>query len=827
MADEEERRPLRHLKFREFENVSGDLSADEIRRLYANKMTELRDNARGNSQALENLKKDKEEEKKELDEQKTDLGKDPRTFYIKMKERYDSEMSALAAEYPDQSDPEYSRRADLIKARFAHVLDKELLDSNQNAYVNKVMDAVERSEAKISNDLRVAETKTNAENNKLAASVKMLNDQQKLLEANPDLYARLYNIKQRSATHDDPRKDPQTMIAADKKGQPCLAVIMADARFPAGFIVSDGKINFSQDNIDKMTVEMMRQIIDYLDRRGIHGIELPDGIDEKLAAAYNEADGANREAEDAARINEQETPEAEEAPIRPLPENDGREEIPASGYTNQDARDFADEFGGNETVMAAQTVDYGKLVSNIDDWVFGVGGMNKQKNWTGFKKYKGSRTGDFLRTIAGKGMSGWDCWAVYDQGNFKNDELDGKVDKDGYMKVKYAFKIYSRVKKDDKGNDRLEIRYAMPGGKKITDGYAKGVMRMLKKCGMTHVNFPDGLPEEDEGTFRIAAASNGLVPLFKNLSESKVKKMLEEAESKLSGAEFLTYKKKLADWMQECAMEDCAKDGKDFSEHKNATVINNLLGEYEYQPFRDMYEKGGGIRGALEEIIKKNENNKGNLKDEHGNPIPSGAVKIAAAADAVSDAFNLYRNFNEKSIATMLSGIVDYKLEMEPNNALKTAKKPQLEKDAAEIQKLFAQNLAKKGIKLDMNKKVRDMKPSEMNAFYKALLPSKEREFANEFDNELIANSKKDREESESKILSKVVGKASKHFSTVSKLLEDNGVKKIYLPDLGSYDHNFSSNKERLIAEGRMKGKKPRRGPDHDFDYDDDDYGYE
>lgn len=28
----------------------------------------------------------------------------------------------------------------------------------------------------------------------------------------------------------------------------------------------------------------------------------------------------------------------------------------------------------------------------------------------------------------------------------------------------------------------------------------------------------------------------------------------------------------------------------------------------------------------------------------------------------------------------MLSGIVDYKLEMEPNNALKTAKKPQLEK---------------------------------------------------------------------------------------------------------------------------------------------------
>lgn len=70
MADEEERRPLRHLKFREFENVSGDLTADEIRRLYANKMTELRDNARGNSQALENLKRTRKKKRKSLTSKK-------------------------------------------------------------------------------------------------------------------------------------------------------------------------------------------------------------------------------------------------------------------------------------------------------------------------------------------------------------------------------------------------------------------------------------------------------------------------------------------------------------------------------------------------------------------------------------------------------------------------------------------------------------------------------------------------------------------------------------------------------------------------------------
>ena len=775
MADEEERRPLRHLKFREFENVSGDLTADEIRRLYANKMTELRDNARGNSQALENLKKDKEEEKKELDEQKSDLGKDPRTFYVKMKERYDSEMSALAAEYPDQSDPEYSRRADLIKARFAHVLDKELLDTNQNAYVNKVMDAVERSEAKISNDLRVAETKTNAENNKLAASAKMLNDQQKLLEANPDLYAKLYNIKQRSATHDDPRKDPQTMIAADKKGQPCLAVIMADARFPAGFIVSDGKINFSQDNIDKMTVEMMRQIIDYLDRRGIHGIELPDGIDEKLAAAYNEADGANRETENAARINEQETPEAEEAPIRPLPENDGREEIPASGYTNQDARDFANEFGGNETVMAAQTVDYGKLVSNIDDWVFGVGGMNKQKNWTGFKSYKFK--------------GGWDCWAVYDQGNFKNDELDGKVDKDGYMKVKYAFKIYSRVKKDDKGNDRLEIRYAMPGGKKITDGYAKGVMRMLKKCGMTHVNFPDGLPEEDEGTFRIAAASNGLVPLFKNLSESKVKKMLEVAESKLKPKELIEYKLKLAEWMEKCALEDCAKNGQDMEEHHNNAIISSLRAEYEYAPFHDMYEKRGGMRGILENVVRENgENHK------------DGIVKIYAASSAVKDIFDVYKDNPNAPLGAVMTAL-----------AQKTGVRD-MEQFKNDFMRHMAADEKLRGKALNLDKPLRDMSPREVGALMKAMLPHEEKiaqskleakfkKSIDDYNSDVIGDK-------ESTIISDFKRKSRENISNIDKELKDDlGVKGIFTPSQGDPDYDFTELRQKYPK----KEKKGRR----------------
>lgn len=785
MADEEERRPLRHLKFREFENVSGDLTADEIRRLYANKMTELRDNARGNSQALENLKKDKEEEKKELDEQKSDLGKDPRTFYVKMKERYDSEMSALAAEYPDQSDPEYSRRADLIKARFAHVLDKELLDTNQNAYVNKVMDAVERSEAKISNDLRVAETKTNAENNKLAASAKMLNDQQKLLEANPDLYAKLYNIKQRSATHDDPRKDPQTMIAADKKGQPCLAVIMADARFPAGFIVSDGKINFSQDNIDKMTVEMMRQIIDYLDRRGIHGIELPDGIDEKLAAAYNEADGANRETENAARINEQETPEEANAPLHPMPPADNREGVPASDYTNQDARDFSNDFGRSETVIAAQNVDYSKAYKNIDDWVFGAGGMNKQKNWTGFKSYKFK--------------GGWDCWTIYDQGNFKNEELDGKVDKDGYMKVKYAFKIYARVKKDDKGNDRLEIRYAMPNNKKITDDYAEGLAGQMKKAGVTHVNFPDGLPETDGGAFRIGCAKNGLVPMLKNLDDTKVKKMLEAAETRLKPKELLAYKLKLATWMENCAIEDCAKNGQSFDEHHNASVINNLKAEYEYAPFRDMYEKGGGIRKVLENTVKANEEND---KD--------GLIKIVGASNAAKDLFEVYKTHSEKSAEEVIVALAE-KFQHIDNSV-----NPQ------KIKQDFLRNMAKdeklSGKAFDFGKSFRSMTPNEVGALMTAMLPQEEKiaqkKLEDKFRRSIEITNSGGVGDKESTITSDMRRMARDNISNIDSELKDVGIKGIYSVPMGYAEYDYSELREKYP-------KKKGRGPDP-RQYDDD-----
>lgn len=797
MADEEEKRPLRHLKFKEFTVLDSDLSADEIRRLYAEKMTELRNNAGSNSQKLEDLKKDRAEEKKDLSEQKADLGKDPQTFYTKMQQRYERAVAELDAEYPDKNDAEYSRRLTQVKERFAAVLDKKLLDTNQGAYVNKVMDTIERSEEKIDKELKTAETKTNAENNKLAASAKMLKDQQKLLEANPDLYAKLYNVKQRSGTRDEAKNDPQTMIMPNQKGQPCLAVVLQDARFPAGFIISDGKINFTQDHIDQMTVDKMREIVDYLERRGIKDIELPGGIDEKLAAMYNEAEQANKAAEEAARANEQEDPAAENAPIRPLPENN-HEEIPSAGAANHDLSNENTNLG-NETVVAAQTVDYGKAVKSIDDWVFGAGGLDKQRGWTGFKSYKGSSLGDFGRALFGGNMKGWDCWAIYDQGNFNNPELDGKIDKEGYMKVKYALKIYSRVTKDKNGNERLDIRYAMPNNKKITDDYADGLVGILKKAGNTHINFPNGLPESDLGTFRLSCAKQGIVPMMKNLDANKVKKMLEAAESKLKPKELIEYKLKLAEWMEKCALEDCAKNGQDMEEHHNNAIISSLRAEYEYAPFHDMYEKRGGMRGILENVVRENgENHK------------DGIVKIYAASSAVKDIFDVYKDNPNAPLGAVMTAL-----------AQKTGVRD-MEQFKNDFMRHMAADEKLRGKALNLDKPLRDMSPREVGALMKAMLPHEEKiaqskleakfkKSIDDYNSDVIGDK-------ESTIISDFKRKSRENISNIDKELKDDlGVKGIFTPSQGDPDYDFTELRQKYP-------KKEKKGRQQDPRLYDDDY---
>ena len=798
MADDEEKKPLKHFKFKEFSVLDSDLTVDEIRQRFAEKQKELDENIKTNNQKLVDLKADNNLERADLKEQKKDLGDDPQVYHSKMKRRYDGEVASLDAEFPDKSNPEYARRLDVINARYEHALDEKLLKSSPNDYVNKVMDKIEGSEKQMLKEESLLDARINAENNKLNVSSDVLKKQQALLEKNPELYAKLYNIMNRSPDYEDKTKNPVVAIKEDGKGQPCLSVILREARIPGGFIITDGKINFSEQNINIMTVETMRQILDYLDRRGIKGIELPSDINERLRDLHDEADKANREAEEQNRANEPENPEEENAPLQPLPENEnGEPPAPLSssgGYTNQDARDFANDFGPGETVVAAQThkLDYGKTEKDIENWILGSKGLHKKKGWNAFKTYK---------------SGGWTCWSLYDQGNVNNPDLDGKVDKEGYMKVKYAFKLYSRVKKDDKGNPRLEVRYAMPNGKKINEDYAEGMMHIFKGAGITHLNYPDGLPESDESSFRIAAAAVGIVPMLKNLNEQKVKKMLEKAESKLGAKDLLEYKLKLANWMEECANEDCAKSGQPFKKHKNAAFIKSLKAEYEYAPFRDMYEQEGGIREILEKTVKsieteerselyENENNK---KDK-----PQGLVKILGATAAAKDLFEVYKDGSNRSVDDTIKFLAQQMKHPNPD---------QLKQD-------FLQKMPNNGKDFDLNKSFRNMEPEEVGALMKAMIPHQEKladkMIENKFRKSVEITNSGGIGDKESTITSTMLRMARDNIANIDGELKDFGVKGIYVVPLGSADYDYS--------ELRQKYPKKKGANANARAYDDDDY---
>lgn len=782
----EDKKPLKHMKFKWFSVFDADsLSGEQIRILYDKKKADVGENIHLNIQKLEQIKEKKSNEQKELTSQKTDLGHDPQSFYSKMQNYKNRDLAYLEARIKDKTSSAYTEKVAEIEAKYSYALDKDLLDTNQGAYVNKVMDAIEAIETQNNKEVQTEEIRLKAENNKYASQQKGIDEQKVLLAKNPELYAKLYEVKQGSQTSDDPARNPQISIKADAKGQPCLSVILQDARFPGGFIISEGRINFSSDSIDQMTLENMRYILDYLDRRGIRGIELPDGIDKKIEELYTQGQAANQAAEDALwnSYNKDEndlgnSEKGDENPssgradkvAKPQAVNEASDEVPsASGQAGSASGqgDANSPENHTDTTLATKKVDFNKTVDLIDDWVFGSGGLNKEEGWSAFHRCKW--------------RGGWDCWAIYDQGNFNNEDLDGKVDKDGYMKTKYAFKIYARVTKDKQGNESLELRYAMPNGKKITDGYAKGLMRMLKKSGCTHVNFPDGLMEEDEGTFRIACASNGLVPLMNNLSESKIKKMLDEAESKLGEKELLEYKLKLAKHMRKCIKDS----GEDLDEHKNRSIIVNLECEYEYKPFRNTYEVGDGLRSHLEHLIRDNERNR-----------EDGAVKIVAGAETVYKIFNIYQECKDAEVGEMLKANLN---------------ETQITAFEQNIQKLIAEGKLKG---YNPQKLMRDMKSVEMGALFDAMLAQSEVEVREDLHEAYERNyNSSGRKEPDSQILSRIVSDASAHLRSVSGLLEDNNCRKIYCPQLGGR-YDFAKEKEDFPDKGNNRGRH-----DHDDDH--------
>lgn len=758
MAEEE--KPLKHILYSRT-NVDESYTAEAVGLALDNELAAKRADLEKAVRDYEAGKAENDAKISELQNQIDEINKDPRAYHRRMVQKFRKDVNDVEKRFAEEEEtlketeayqqakaefdaavqnldpnlPDYEQRTKELERKFRaaaspqYKMDMLRLSKEGQKLKGDFASYIEEAVRDLKVKINQTELETSAEGRKvqqLKNQENAIKTQKNIYNKDPELYASLYAVK--DSTSQIPESGKKVELG-EHNGKPCLAVLLQHENVPYGFVISDGKIHFNQETIDKMSLEAMRSIINYLDRHGISGLSLPEGIDDKLAAYYQQAkDEENKEllhdqTEIAAATQEQ---------------------------VNDDRADVATE------APAPQNYDYKNTVAQINDWVYGENGMNKREGYTAFKEYK----------IKG----GYDVWVIYDQGNFDNRELDGKIDKEGNVKVKYALKIYSRMGKDKDGNPRLEINYAMPGNKKISGAYAGGIARMAKKSGCTHMSFPSGMNENDEEEFRFACAKNGLVPRLGNLTEAKVKEMLSKAEPKLSSKEFLEYKLAMAEWMEKCAIKD--QKGKPFAEHKNAKYINNLKAEYKYTPFRDMYEGSGGLRELFESKISDAKADK-----------EKGAVEVAGAARALAKFYKLYGSYESGKVSDMLNQF-----------------------SAAEREAIL-----NAGVNPDTL--VRNLKPAEAQTIYKGMIQGEVKKATQELLTSYDNNKKLDKEErSELRdLVHEVVESAEQEIAEVNNSLKDYGVKDIYLPknygypkfDFSKHDSSFHRDRNNDNRNGR------------------------
>ncbi|MGN0914020.1 MAG: hypothetical protein ACI4OW_03905 [Alphaproteobacteria bacterium] len=629
-----------------------------------------------------------------------------------------------------------------------------------------------------------------AEKNAIIAERNSCQKQKELFEENPQLYSNLFAIQQNSKKSEQDRveeqngeknkePDTQTMIAKGGNGEMCLAVKMQMEGSPFSFALRDGKVTFPDSEVSP---EQMKMIMDFLWRRGITDFDLPKGaeVDPKIADSFNKAkekfdsemvDPGMENVQGISTPGDENTPEAtdEEAMLSPAErwarDNQGTDNSVSageegmagnsgtSGGNSSGNTEGGSSSEGNETEkehknLWDKTKEFfskpecqKKAEAHIEDML--SNGLHKRSEYSYFKRPGSLRYGDL----------GWTVYSSYAKGNENNLKLDGKRDKDGNVNSTFEFRLYVRPNKDGKG---VDVGYAMPNGKTVSSDVADEVIAIQKAQGNSHVSLKN-IPNNDLGEFRKACGRALVVPVGIGLDRRKVKQMMKEAEERGSEEEILKYGYEMALQME----RNADKKGKSLNE-SDAKYAEELKAAYEYTPFRNQYE--GVMRKGLE----------GEIKDGK-------AENVIAAAKAVSKVYDLYENNGNwgMAVAEMSKNLPS--MEREAANA--TGEKKKMLQD--EIAKIKA---AEKEIEKNPavgNKPIREFSGEQMGMLYNAVSIGGRDQAKKDLDDALEKNSRLDSGERENpnQIIRRMVSDARDEVSEVSNRLEDNGVKRLYVPN--------------------------------------------
>ena len=377
---------------------------------------------------------------------------------------------------------------------------------------------------------------------------------------NPTLYAGLSNIQDRlnhryNITEDKP--DIKTSLVLTPENE-LMLVIDKTTPTPFGFALRDGKITFSNTDI---SVEQAQELLNMLDKLGIHNIQLPEKLDAKLKGVLQSAQTAN-DKEVARDYDNQQREDA--APAQQI---EGEAQNPQDEIREQGQNKPKEEEKPKYKLKYKEV--HGKLENILTN------GMGKKKGLSWFKTHK----------------KGWDAWYVFDSEDPNNFDEDGKFDKKGSLKVKHSVIFWTKERADG----GTTFGYSLPGDKKVDDNTADRIVTLNKMLGCTHIKF-SGLTDADKGVFRLSCAAQGVIPVDIGISAAQAADMVKKAESKLPEKDAQLFKWRLAQQLRKNAEKDGKMD-------VMADCIAELEGNYNFTPFRKAYD--GALKGLMEKEIKK------------------------------------------------------------------------------------------------------------------------------------------------------------------------------------------------------------------------------
>lgn len=622
------------------------------------------------------------------------------------------------------------------------------------------------------------------------------------MKRNPELYARLYSLKEDISNEivpEDPNNpdSPDKPVAetspirADENGSLSMKISLLR---PAGVSmeVVDGRVQFSPED---MTPEKMRAMVDFLQRHGLvvdtsnlklenaeqETQQLFDNVIEQkeqaetgkpnimfaVSADGNEADDGSDHEEDRNEILEDQLSHDGEAPQAAADENDS-DEAPAQETSDKKKKDKKKK---KEKTPQEKQLD--ALNESIAGW------MNKNRN-KGYSWFEGTSWQDCKN-------GSWQTFTCYSSESTDPFRKPITIDpKTKEVKCNYEFKIYTRINKDGK----LEIAYSLPPGKNLTDDQAYLITSALKDAGVKKVKF-DKMSDTDDAIMRAACAKRLLIPVGHKINAERYDKMIKTAAQKVdeNSPDLYRYKYDLS--MQMKTLLEAK--GIDVNAEKNRNNpdcrrIRWAVGAYQLHPFRDLWEDFG-LRGDFEKAVAKG--TPGMATTQKGEQ--NGAAQVIGATMAVVSLYKIYEANMESPLT--VKDLLDGK-----NNLLRN------EEERKALRAVFAAN----NDKLDTN--VRDLSPRSMRAIYDAMCKTETAKAKQDIDARYlkILRNNQDIEgkgESPEKAVSDCLNNARARIEDVNGQLEDCELKKIYLTRFSLPQHDFSDARAKAKQEGLIRSR--------------------